>query len=112
VKIFVGFKSDLELLSACMKKAAEDVLGHAIEEKAKIYQDILKNTPVHDSQAIEKPDNTWLEVKLHYLVNPKNAGIIKTQITQKCSGRLTSIRTGYCFRKVIPARAFCKIFRK
>lgn len=90
VKIFVDFKSDLEFIAISMKSITEDVLGHALDEKVKMYHDILKNTPLDYDQVMDKPtvsfrvnENTWIEARVHYLVSPQDAGAVKTNVIKK-----------------------------
>ena len=90
VKFHVAYESELEFVATTMQKITEAELGPAMKEKVKLFRDLLARTPVDQLQVREQPavlfrvnDNTWLEVIVRYLVNPKESGRIKTQLTRK-----------------------------
>ena len=73
-----------------MQRITEAEVGAGMAEKVHVYRDILARTPVDQLDVKEKPvvvfrvsDNTWLEVKVRYLVHPKEAGRVKTGLIQK-----------------------------
>ena len=77
-----------------MQKIAEQELGEVMMEKVALFRDLLARTPVDHLEVRERPsvqfrvsDNTWLEVIVRYLVEPKQAGRVKSQLTQKLLAR-------------------------
>jgi small-conductance mechanosensitive channel len=90
VKFHVAYESDLQFIAETMQRVTETEVGHDMAEKVKVYREILAKTPVDQLDVNEKPvvvfrvsDNTWLEVKVRYLVHPKEAGRVKTRLIQK-----------------------------
>jgi hypothetical protein len=72
-----------------MQQVAEAEVGQSMMDKIKIYRDLLARTPVDQLEVQERPsvtfrvnDNTWLEAIVRYLVNPKEAGKVKTRLTR------------------------------
>jgi hypothetical protein len=66
-------------------------------ERVKVYHELLEQTPVDHLQVQERPvilfrvsDNTWLEVIVRYIVDPKKAGRTKTDLIQKLLKRLNA----------------------
>jgi len=90
VKFHIAYESDLEFVAATMQKITEEDVGKSMIENVKIYRGLLARTPVNHLEVEERPtvrfrvsDNTWLEATVRYLVNPKEAGRVKTRLTQK-----------------------------
>lgn len=84
IKFYVGFQSDLEFMEKTMKKVVEDEIGEEMMHRVKIYRNLLKETPIDEMEVNERPsiifrpgDNTWLEVLVRFLVEPKEAGRTK-----------------------------------
>lgn len=103
VKFNIAYGSDLAFVAAVMEDVATKELGDAMIERAKQYRNLLVNTPVDEIQVQEKPvvlfrvgDNTWLEVIIRYLVDPKEAGPVKTELIKKCYRDSTRFRTALC----------------
>ena len=90
IKFHVAYESDLQFVSETMQRITEAEVGAGMAEKVRVYRDILARTPVDQLDVKEKPvvvfrvsDNTWLEVKVRYLVHPKEAGRVKTRLIQR-----------------------------
>ena len=73
-----------------MECIAASEIGDDMQEKVKLYRDLLARTPVDHLDVQERPavlfrvsENTWLEAIVRYLVHPKEAGQIKTALTRK-----------------------------
>ena len=97
VKFHIAYESDLEFVAATMQKITEAQLGESMMEKVKIFRGLLARTPVDHLEVREKPevlfrvsDNTWLEAIVRYLVDPKESGGVKTQLTRKLLETLNS----------------------
>ena len=90
VKFQLAYESDLEFVAQTMQGIVEEQLGAAMMNQVKVYRDLLSRTPVHCLDVEERPsvvfrvsDNTWLEAIVRYLVHPKEAGRVKTDLTRK-----------------------------
>ena len=90
VKFFVGYSSDLSFVAELVKKITEEEMGPALSEEIHLYHELLKETPVNEKLIDEKPlvsfrvqDNMWIEVKVRYLVDPKESGNLKNDLVEK-----------------------------
>jgi small-conductance mechanosensitive channel len=88
VKVHLAYESDLEFVSTTMQKIAEEELGEVMMEKVKVFRDLLARTPVDHLDVRERPsvvfrvsDNTWIEAIVRYLVEPREAGRVRTRLT-------------------------------
>ena len=97
IRFQVAYESDLDFVAATMKKVAEDELGEEMLERVRRYRDILAKTPVDELTVNEHPavlfrasENTWIEAILRYLVDPKRAGRVKTELIRKLLKRLNA----------------------
>jgi small-conductance mechanosensitive channel len=90
IKFQIAYESDLEFVSETMQKIAEEEVGEAMMKQVTIFRELLAQTPVDQLQVQERPvvmfrvsDNTWLEAIVRYLVNPKEAGRVKTRLLKR-----------------------------
>jgi small-conductance mechanosensitive channel len=90
IKFHIAYESDLEFVATTMQKIAEEEIGEAMMEKVKLFRELLAKTPVDHLEVRERPrvffrvsDNTWLEAIVRYLVQPKEAGGVKTRLVRK-----------------------------
>ena len=97
IKFNVAYESDLEFVGSTMQKIAEEELGEAMMEKVALFRDLLARTPVDHLEVRERPsvqfrvsDNTWLEAIVRYLVEPKEAGRVRSRLTQKILAALNA----------------------
>ena len=97
IKFQIAYDSDLEFVAKTMSEVAEEELGESMMERVKVYRELLAETPVDHLQVQERPvvlfrvsDNTWLEVIVRYIVDPKKAGRTKTDLIQKLLKRLNA----------------------
>jgi small-conductance mechanosensitive channel len=95
IRLQVGYESDLNFIAETMIAVAEEEIGPEMQERIRIYRDLLAKTPVDELTVQEKPvvlfranENTWLEAILRYLVDPKRAGRVKTALLKKLLDRL------------------------
>jgi hypothetical protein len=61
------------------------------------FRDLLARTPVDELEVRERPrvffrvnENTWLEAIVRYLVSPREAGRVKTQLIKKLLAALNT----------------------
>ncbi len=87
LRILVAHDSDLKFVSETMQRITEAELGESMVRRIKRYKDILSRTPVDELQVAEHPgilfrvhDNTWIEVSVRYLVQPKNTGAVRKEL--------------------------------
>src|SRR5687767_7470499 len=95
VKFHIAYDSDLEWVGQTMKEVAEQELGEQMRSRVRVHPELQAKTPVDHVEGHEQPaalfrlsDNTWLEVILRYLVDPKQAGRVKTRLIQELLARL------------------------
>jgi small-conductance mechanosensitive channel len=93
----VAYDSDLEFVAKTMQETAEEELGPAMIERVKTFRELLANTPVDQLEVREHPavffrinPNTWVEATVRYIVEPKQAGRVKTKLIKKMLERLNS----------------------
>jgi small-conductance mechanosensitive channel len=106
IKLQVGYESDLEFISETMLEVAESEIGAEMQNRVRVYRDLLAKTPVDELTVQEKPvvlfrasENTWLEAVLRYLVDPKRAGRVKTALLRKLLARLNAAPDKVLFPK-------------
>jgi small-conductance mechanosensitive channel len=90
IKFNVAYESDIEFVAATMQSIAEKEVGESMMEKVVLFRNLLAKTPVDHLNVKERPtvtfrvsENTWLEATVRYLVDPKEAGQLKTRLTKK-----------------------------
>ena len=90
IKFHIAYESDLEFVATTMQQVTAAEIGESMKEKIKLYRELLSKTPVNQLDVHEQPtvlfrasENTWLEAIVRYLVHPKEAGKVKTELTRK-----------------------------
>jgi small-conductance mechanosensitive channel len=90
IKFHVGYDSNLDYISTTMKKVVEAEIGEEMMHRVKIYRNLLEETPIDEMEVNERPsiifrasENTWLEVVVRFLAEPKKVGIIKMALLKK-----------------------------
>ncbi|HSJ12349.1 MAG TPA: hypothetical protein VK916_06665, partial [Gillisia sp.] len=85
VKFYVSYSSDFNFISLSVTKIAEKEIGEAMMRRVKRLKQILANSLVQELEIKEKPsvsftahNNTWIEVTVRFLVEPKNSGSVKS----------------------------------
>jgi small-conductance mechanosensitive channel len=97
ITFHVAYNSDLEFVSRVMREVAEEEIGEAMRERIRTYRELLAHTPVDELQVREHPSvvfrvnpNTWIDATVRYLVEPREAGRVKTPLIQKMLERLNA----------------------
>jgi small-conductance mechanosensitive channel len=97
ITFHVAYTSDLEFVSGVMREVAEAEIGEAMRERIRTYRELLAQTPVDELQVREYPSvvfrvnqNTWIDATVRYLVEPREAGRVKTRLIQKMLQRLNA----------------------
>ena len=106
IKFQVAYDSDLEFISGVMQELAQEEIGESMCEKVQQYRSILAKTAIDQLEVQEKPvvlfrvsDNTWLEAIVRYLVEPRNAGRVKSRLTKRLLERLNKVPDKVLFPK-------------
>lgn len=106
IKFNVAYESDLEFIAKVMQETAEEEIGEAMMERIGTYRELLAQTPVDALEVREHPavvfrvsENTWLDVIVRYLVEPKQAGRVKTRLIKKLLVKLNAAPDKVMFPK-------------
>jgi small-conductance mechanosensitive channel len=106
VRFQIAYQSDLEFVGRIMQQVAEEELGPEMMKHVRVYRDLLAQTPVDQLTVQEKPvvvfrvsDNTWIEAIVRYLVDPKRAGRVKTELVKKLLAKLNAAPDKVMFPK-------------
>src|SRR6266576_1557659 len=90
IRFQVAYNADLEFIASTMQKITEEELGKEKIARVQTFRDLLARTPVDELEVHERPrvifrvsDNTWLEAIVRYLVQPREAGRVKTRLIKK-----------------------------
>jgi small-conductance mechanosensitive channel len=93
----VAYDSDLEFVAKIMQETAEEELGPAMIERVRTFRELLAHTTIDQLEVREHPAvffrinaNTWVEATVRYIVEPKQAGRVKTRLIKKMLERLNS----------------------
>lgn len=93
----IAYDSDLEFVAKTMREIAEEELGEAMMQRIRTFRELLAQTPVDELEVREHPavyfrvnQNTWIEAIVRYLVQPKEAGRVKTRLIQAMITRLNA----------------------
>lgn len=97
IKFHIAYQSDLEFVARVMREAAEEEVGEVMMERVRTYRELLQQTPVDELEVNERPvvvfrvgENTWIEAIVRYLVEPRQAGPVKTRLIKKMLERLNA----------------------
>lgn len=87
ISLFISYESDFTFASKTIKGIVEAEIGEAMIRRVKRFKKILADTPVDEFDVNEFPsvilkahNNTWIEVVVRYLVEPKDSGRIKNKL--------------------------------
>lgn len=85
VKFYVSYSSDFNFISLTVTNIAEKEIGEAMMRRVKRLKRILANSLVRKLDIKERPSviftahtNTWIEVTVRFLVEPKSSGPVKS----------------------------------
>ncbi len=97
IKFQIAYQSDLEFVARVMREAAQEEVGEEMMERVGTYRELLQQTPVDELEVQERPvvvfrvgENTWIEAIVRYLVEPRQAGPVKTRLIKKMLERLNA----------------------
>ncbi len=93
----IAYQSDLEFVANVMRDTANEEVGEVMRERISVYRELLKQTPVDELEVQERPvvvfrvgENTWITAIVRYLVEPRNAGTVKSRLIKKMLQRLNT----------------------
>lgn len=87
LSLYISYESDFKFTGDTIKRIVETEIGEAMVRRVKRFKTILADTPVDELEVNEYPSvilkahsNTWIEVIVRYLVEPKNSGQVKKKL--------------------------------
>ena len=87
IPFYVAFESDLPYVEQTIRETAKNELDPGMAQKVKSLKTKIQQTPVDDIEIKEYPfvnfrinTNTWVEVLLVYLVEPKESGALRSRL--------------------------------
>jgi small-conductance mechanosensitive channel len=90
IPFHIAYQSDLNFVEETIRAVTKEHLGQGMEENVRELRNIIKQTPVDELEIKEYPfvnfrinDNTWVEALVIYLVEPRKAGAMRTQLIKK-----------------------------
>lgn len=93
--VHIAYESDFQFVSDTMKRCAKEVLGDKMEDDVERLRQLISQTAIEDVQIREYPfvtfrtnANTWVEATLIYLVPPRKASFIRTEILRRSVSEL------------------------
>jgi small-conductance mechanosensitive channel len=106
IKFNIAYESDLEFVSQTMRQIAEEEIGEAMLERVRTFRSLLSETPVDQLEVREHPaelfrvsNNTRLESIVRYVVEPRQAGRVKSKLIEKMLTALNSAPDKVMFPK-------------
>ena len=97
IKFNIAYESDLDFVAKTMKEVVEEHRGELMAKRVAVFRDLLAKTPVDELSVNDKPEvifrpseNTWIEAMVRYLVLPKHAGRVKTELVKALLDRLNA----------------------
>jgi small-conductance mechanosensitive channel len=97
IRFHVAYNSDLEFVASIMQNVAETALGADMRKQVAVYRKLLAQTPVNELDVREHPsvffrasENTWLVAIVRYLVEPRQAGRVKSRLMLEMLARLNA----------------------
>jgi small-conductance mechanosensitive channel len=87
IPFHIAYESDLPFVETTIKRIAKRELGEGMAENIKTFKELVEQTPVDELEIKEYPfvtfrinTNTWVEVIVTYLVEPKQASVIRSKL--------------------------------
>jgi len=106
IKFQVAYECDLEFVARTMREVVEEHRGTAMVERVRTYRELLAETAVDHLQVHDHPsvqfrvsEMTWLDAIVRYLVDPRRAGTVKTELIRKMLERLNAAPDRVLFPK-------------
>lgn len=95
IPFHVAYESDLKFIEDCIKTVVKNELDQSLEEKIEKLRSFIETTPISKVNIKEYPSvsfrinaNTWVEVTVTYLVDPRRAADARSRIIKKVLDQL------------------------
>ena len=90
IPFHVAYQSDLEWIEKTIREVAKQELDPSIASHVEGLKQLIKETPVNEVEIKEYPfvnirinANTWVEILLVYLVDPKRSSVVRSNLIKK-----------------------------
>lgn len=95
IKFYISYDSDFAFVEKTISEIVEAELGEEMLNRIESYHALLEETPIEALKVRERPaiffrtsENTWVEVVVRYLVEPKESGRVKSKLIKIILGKL------------------------
>ena len=95
IPFHVAYESDLTFIEQTIRKVTKEELGTEMESEVRRLRAMIDDTPVNEEQIKEYPFvqfrtnvNTWIEVLVIYLVEPRQSGAMRSRIIKRILSEL------------------------
>lgn len=95
IPFHIAYESDFHYVEETLRNVAKEALGPGMEEKVKELKQLVEQTPVDELTIREYPfvtyrinANTWVEATINYLVDPKQASVVRSTIIKNAIAAL------------------------
>jgi small-conductance mechanosensitive channel len=90
IPFHVAYESDLSFIEQTVRRVTKEELGTEMESEVRKLRAMIDDTPVNEEQIKEYPFvqfrtnvNTWIEVLVIYLVEPRQSGAVRSRIIKR-----------------------------
>jgi small-conductance mechanosensitive channel len=97
IPFHVAYESKLSLVEETIKRVTKEELGEHMADNIEKFKNLVEQTPVDQLEIKEYPfvsyrinANTWVEVTVTYLVEPKKATATRTRLIRKILAELNA----------------------
>lgn len=87
LKFYVAYESDLDFVSETARQVVQTEIGEQMQERVAQFRELLCETPVDQLTVNDAPsvmmrahENTWIEVIVRYLVEPRESGRVRNRL--------------------------------
>jgi small-conductance mechanosensitive channel len=95
IPFHVAYESDLPYVEKTLKEVTKNELGSEMADRVRDLKGLIQKTPIDELEIKEYPivcfrinNNTWVEALIVYLVHPKKATYVRSQIIKKAVAEL------------------------
>lgn len=95
IPFHIAYESDFTFVENTLRIVTKEALGSDMDEKVKELKLLIQQTPVDELTIKEYPfvtfrtnSNTWVEAAVNYLVDPKQAAAVRTDIIKRAIAAL------------------------
>lgn len=90
MKFYVAYESDLDWVAETARQVVHAEIGAQMQERVAQFRELLRETPVDQLTVNDVPsvmmrahENTWIEVIVRYLVEPRESGRVRNHLFPK-----------------------------